>query len=77
MASSAVEIGVPVCPTVVPGPASAYVSWTFTQKDTAPATGFQLQLDDGAPLDVGYVTFRTVAALEAWLGEAQAQRRDR
>jgi hypothetical protein len=55
----------PVLATVVPGSASAYVSWTFTQKETAPATGFQIQLDDGAPLDVGYVTARTLAGLDA------------
>ena len=55
----------PVLATVVPGSASAYVSWTFTQNDTAPATGFQIELDDGAPLDVGYVTARTLAALDA------------
>src|SRR4051794_13177966 len=45
----------PVITTLVPGSASAFVSWTFTPSPSAPATGFQIQLDGGAPLDVGFV----------------------
>ncbi len=66
-AAAAVAIDAPEAPaivSVVPGSASAFVSWTFTQKESAPASGFQVQLDNDPPLNVGYVTERTLAALQ-------------
>jgi hypothetical protein len=66
-AAAATAIDAPPAPTIVaivPGPASAFVSWAFTPSATAPVTGFQVELDGGPPLDVGYVTTRTLAALQ-------------
>jgi hypothetical protein len=67
-AATATAIEAPEAPaivSIVPGSASAFVSWTFSPKASAPVTGFQVQLDDEPPLNVGYVTERTLAALEA------------
>ncbi len=53
----------PVIVTALPGSASAFLSWSYAATAAAPVTSFQMDLDGGAPIDIGADANRTVGGL--------------
>ncbi len=65
---AAIALATPAAPSIVtaiPGSASAFLSWSFSSTAAAPVTGFQLEVDGGAPIDVGYGADYTLSDLLA------------